>query len=63
MFHKSNVNETGFFFLVLLNYREIITVKTVTLSLKVIDHVYMRPEKNSNRFEISLGIKFHFGVR
>ena len=35
MFRKGNVNKTVQFFLVLLKYREIITVKTVTLYKKL----------------------------
>ena len=27
------------------------------------EHIYMRPKRNSNLFEISLRDKFHFGVR
>ena len=36
MFHKSNVNKTVQFFLALLKYREVITVKTITLHKKLI---------------------------
>ena len=35
----------------------------MTCFLSKLEQVYMRPEVNSNRFEISLGVKFHFGVR